>query len=191
MKKISDLSPAQRQALLQFNFTGGPLDDIEGVEKPLLAFGLVAMAWARLETHLDALLIHLNKRRFSREIFNPNHPVSFSNKLKLLKQWFVKHKALSPHKHAVDKLVTRLKTLSAARNEALHAIFSAYDPKKDEITLRSLRYMGNDEFHIARREFSTTKLVSLAAAATNANRSLAAITSKLFTVSAVEQLQKP
>ena len=130
MKKLSDLSSDEQRVLLRFDFTGGPLEDPEQSESALAAFGLVAMSWSRLETHLDALLIHLNKKRFSKEIFEPKHPVSFSRKLKLLKQSFAGHEALSHHKPAIDKLATQLKTLSEARNAFLHALFSEYDAKK-------------------------------------------------------------
>jgi hypothetical protein len=190
MRKISDLSPKERQQLLQFNFTGGPLDDIEGAIPVLAAFGLAAMAWGRLETHLNALLIHLNKRQFSRELFDEDHPVSFSRKLRLLKRWF-RHKALVEYKPAIDKLASQMKILSERRNEYLHALLSAYDAKADEITLRSIHYAGNEEFHIRRHTLSTRKLASFAAAATNTNKALSVISSALFTRNAVAQLQRP
>lgn len=191
MKKLAELSPEERCLLLQFNFTGGPVDSPELAESAFTAFGLAAMAWARLETHLDALLIHLNKKRFSKEIFDPKHPVSFARKLKLLKQWFGGHKALSQTKPAIDKLVTQLKTLSEARNAFMHALFSAYDVEKDEITLRSIFYAGNDEFHIQRRDVGTAKLIRFALTVNSANESLAVITSALFTPTAIDQLQSP
>ena len=191
MKRVSELSPEERRQLLQFNFTGGPLEDptLPG-DLSFAAFGFAAMAWARVETHLDALLIHLNKRRFSQEAFDPDHPVSFSRKLKLLKAWFGRHPALSPYKPAIDTLVTQLKALSKARNDFLHALFSAYDVEKSEITLRALYYAGKEEFHITRRDFGTQKLIGFGVAANSVNQSLAVITSALFTQDAVEQLGK-
>jgi len=189
MKKIADLSPAERQLLMQFNFTGGPLEDIEAAIPALTAFGLAAMAWARLETHLEALLIHLNKRKFSKELFDEDHPVSFSRKLRLLRRWF-RHKALAEYGPEIDKLANQMKTLSERRNEYLHALLSAYDPKTDEIILRSLYYAGDEKFHIRRHTLDTKKLASFAAAATNTNKALGTITSALFTPDAIEALQK-
>jgi hypothetical protein len=191
MKKISELSPDEQRLLLQFNFRGGPIDDPEKAESAFTAFGLAAMSWARLETHLDALLIHLNKKRFSKEIFDPKHPVSFSRKLRLLKQWFGGHKALSHLKPQIDKLATQLRTLSEARNAFLHTLFSAYDEEKDEITLKSLYYAGRDEFHIQRRDVGTAKLIRFAVTVNSVNQSLSVITSALFTADAVELLQSP
>ena len=155
MKTLFELSAEERHLLLQFNFTGGPVDSHEQAESDFTAFGLAAMSWARLETHLDALLTHLNKERFSKEIFDPKHPVSFARKLKLLKQWFGGRKALSHIKPQVDKPATQLKMLSEARNAFMHALFLGYDAEKDEITLRSLYYAGGDEFHIQRRDVGT------------------------------------
>ena len=85
MKKANELSASERARLMHFNFTGGPIDtpDADGMDIPFAAFGFAVMAWGRLETHLDALLIHLNKRRFSKELFDPIHPISFSRKLAL------------------------------------------------------------------------------------------------------------
>jgi len=193
LKKLSELSDKERKQLCEFNFSGGPIEapETEELALPFHAFGFAAMAWARLETHLDALLIHLNKRQFSKEIFDPEHPVSLSRKLRLLKAWFTKHKALSEYKPVIDKLVTQLKTLSQARNAFLHALFSAYDAEKSEVTLRSLYNAGNEEFHITRRDFSTEKLIRFGLTVNSANRSLAVITSALFTTNAVEQLRKP
>lgn len=192
MKKLFELSDKERRQLCQFNFSGGPVEapDTEELALPFHAFGFVAMAWARLETHLDALLIHLNKRQFSKEIFDPDHPVSFSRKLRLLKTWFGKQKALSKYKPAIDKLAKQLKTLSQARNSFLHALFSAYDAQKSEVTLRSLYYVGDEEFQITRRDFGTEKLIRFGLTVNSANRSLAVITSALFTLDAVEELRK-
>jgi hypothetical protein len=190
MKKISDLSPEERRQLLRFNFLDGPLEDIDRAIPALGAFGLAVMSWARLEIHLDALLIHLNKRRFSKELFDEDHPVSFSRKLRLLKRWF-RHKALAEYKPAIDKLSGQMKMLSARRNEYLHALLSAYDAKTDEITLRSIHYAGNDEFRIQLHTLNTKKLASFAAAATNTNRALAVISLALFTRDAIERLRTP
>jgi hypothetical protein len=124
------------------------------------------------------------------ELFDEDHPVSFSRKLRLLKRWF-RHEALAEYKPAIDKLSAQMKILSARRNEYLHALFSAYDVETDEITLRSIHYAGNDEFHIQRKTLNTKKLVSFAAAATNTNGALAVVSSALFTRDAVERLQTP
>jgi hypothetical protein len=91
-----------------------------------------------------------------------------------------RHELLSEHKPAIDKLATQMETLSEARNSFLHALFSAYDGEKNEITLRSLYYAGNEEFHITRRDFGTQKLIGFGVAVNSANQSLAVITSALF-----------
>ena len=191
MKHISELPPNERRQLCKFNFSDGPVEDPEGVEEAFLAFGHVAMAWGRLETHLDALLIHLNKPQFSAKLFDPDHPVSFSRKLKLLKVWFGRHKALSENKNAIDKLIPQFKTLSETRNAHIHSLFAAYDVEKQEITIRSIKYAGMSEFHIMKRDFGIEKLIRLTVAINRANRSLAVITSTIFTYDAVERLGRP
>src|SRR5208282_1755287 len=159
MRRISELSRSEQEALLHFNFTGGPVEDPTACEHPFAAFGFAAMAWGRLETHLDALLIHINKRSFSVELFDMDHPRSFSRKLRLLKKWFRKHKALVNYVPAIDKLVSQLKKLSELRNSYFHALFSDYNSDKDEITLRGLEFVGDDKFHSTRTDLGTQKLI--------------------------------
>lgn len=190
MKRISELPPKERRDLLQFDFRGGPLEDPTGCEKMFYAFGLAIMAWARLEIQIEALLIQINKKSISAELFDPKHPISFSRKLRLLKKWFGRHKLLAEHSKIMDSFITRMRKLSALRNDYFHALLSVYDAKENTVTLRTLHYVGKDEFHIARREFGPQQLVSFAAAATRINNALWEITRQLFTEDALERLRK-
>jgi len=190
MKTISELSPAERRDLLEFNFRGGPLEDPTGCENMLGAFGLAIMAWARLELQVEALLIQINKKSISPELFDPDHPISFSRKIKLLNKWFRRHKLLAEHSEVMAGLVRRMQELSGLRNEYFHALLSAYDAKEDVITLRTVRFLGKDEFHLARRDFGTKQLLSFAAAASIINNGLWEITRQLFTEDALVRLRK-
>jgi len=190
MKQISDLTDDERRNLLAFNFIGGPLDDVDSAIPVFTAFGLAIMAWSRVETHLDALLIHINKRSYSREIFDPKHPIAFSRKLELLRKWFRKHRNLRHLETAIDALAVTLKALSKQRNEYIHALLSDYSEDSDEIILRSIQYIGNDTFHVGHRTFGTRNLVAFAAASTHANFALSEITSKLFTLDGVALLRQ-
>jgi hypothetical protein len=133
MKRLSELSEAERRRLCSFNFAGGPIDDIGEAEIAFAALGVAAMAWARLETHIEAVLVQVNKRRFSQELHDPEHPVFFSRKLRLLKTWFNKHKALAKFRPKIKPVAERAKALSAVRNELLHALFESYDPDGQKI----------------------------------------------------------
>jgi hypothetical protein len=190
MKLISELSPTERSDLLQFNFRRGPLEDPTGCESIFGAFGLAIMAWARLETQVDCLLIQINKKSISAELFDPDHPVSFSRKLRLLKRWFRRHELLSEHAPVIDEFVARMQKLSAVRNDYFHALLSAYDAKEDVVTLRNIRFIGKDQFHIARRKCSGKQLTSFAAAVTVLNNGLWEITRQLFTRDALGRLRK-
>jgi hypothetical protein len=190
IKHVSALSDDERRELMRFNFTGGPLDDPDGMDIQFAAFGLAAMAWARLETHLDALLIQINKKSFSHDIFDPVHPISFSRKLDLLNKWFRRHGALSGLHPAVEKLSSQLKTLSKDRNQFLHALFSAYSLDSGEITLRSIYYTGKESFELRRQTFRAERLVHFAMTVNSANESLWSISSSLFTPRGVELLRK-
>jgi hypothetical protein len=192
VKRLSELPPEEQRRLTQFDFVGGPLEypDNDEMNLPFAAYGFAATAWSRLETHIDAALIHINKPQYSVDLFDMDHPISFARKLKLLKRWFGQHKAPSEHKDDLRALAIRLKALSSDRNILFHSLFSAYDADKMEITLRSISYEGNGLFHLAQREFSTRILIRFGQAANAENRALYAITSQIFTSDIVAQLKK-
>jgi hypothetical protein len=81
----------------KIRFTGGPLDSPEEMKAAAelwRAIGLAACAWARLEQHLDAVLIHVNQPKHSEKLHDPDRPIGFKRKIKLLKRWFNQHPVL-------------------------------------------------------------------------------------------------
>ena len=130
-----------------FLFIGGPIDDSANHAEVFTMLGIAASAWARLEQQLDAVLIHVNKTTVA-ELYHPEHPISFSGKIKLLKRWFNSHKALAALSEDMRQLTSGLKKLSPHRNLYIHSNLEGWSAATQVITFNSIRYEGNDEFRM-------------------------------------------
>jgi hypothetical protein len=96
---------------LTFKFIGGPVDDQSGAEVLFLELGRAVAAWARLEQQVEAILLHVNKREFSEDLFC-EHTVSFTKKLSILKPWFKKHEALLQYNGPFLEIASKLWALA-------------------------------------------------------------------------------
>jgi hypothetical protein len=165
----------------RFHFTGGPIDAPKSASKAFTTIGHAAMAWARLEAQVDALLIHVNQARHDPKLYNPNHPIGFRSKLKLLKTWFNKHPPLKPLAAEMREAVTCLKNLSTNRNLLLHAIMDSYDPTSERVDFTSTKSEGDDTFRIRAYSATLQDLETATAQVIQVNELLwRSITSKVF-----------
>lgn len=169
---------------MEFSFYSSLADQDPSINaKALQAYGFAMAAWARLETHLDALTIHINKPSHDTTLYEGPHPVSFEKKIAVLKRWFNNFQPLSSHKDDMRELTSRLKMLSKEhRNVYFHAIPASYDASKDTIEFHHIRL---DRENNLRARHIVVPLASLAAFAelTNmCNDYLSRITQQVFTV---------
>lgn len=175
---------------MTFQFAGGPIEDRDSAASAFLALGHAASAWARLEQLIDAILIHINNIQFSKKLFDPEHPVSFRKKIKLLKRWFNKHPALAEHTDDIRTITSRLKELAEHRNTYLHSIFEAYDPVTKTLALHSLKFLGDDTFHAKSEKVTLEAIETFADLTIKANRYLwHCVAQPLFTPDAVKRLE--
>jgi hypothetical protein len=106
-----------------------------------LALGLAAAAWARLEKHINSILIQVNKRQHSNEItalYDPNYPTKFSDKIRLLKKYFNQHPALKDFREKITNFASDAKKLSIDRNIYLHSVIQSYDKDAKILELLSI-----------------------------------------------------
>ena len=123
-------------------------------------------------TSPDAIILHINKKEHSEEFYR-EHPVSFDNKIDVVKRWFNRHPALVTHKDFMRELTSTFKILSKqARDPLLHEIFAAYDAQKKELTIQSIRSMGDDNFRLREEKISIEFVYGLNRAINNGNRFL-------------------
>jgi hypothetical protein len=177
---------------LTFLFDGGPISNPEGAEPVFLALGLAAAAWARLEQHLDAVIIQINKTLHSDErlnLYDPEHPRPFTDKIKLLKRYFKKHPALQKHRKVAHDLLQALPKFALERNSYIHSNMENFDPKTQVVTFRNLHTKKNDAVIIERFTPPLQQIVSFAAAISRANKALRTISTEVFTADAIQQLR--
>jgi hypothetical protein len=177
--------------LYSFQFAGGPIDAPEAATDVFLAIGHVAASWSRLEQHIDALLLHVNKAAHSATLYRPEHPVAFSGKLDLLKRWFSRHpvlKRLAPH---MGELTSRLKSHGKERNRYLHSILDTYNPATKAVTFRSVRYSRDGKFRFSKQTVALLTIRTFADIVNDVNRFLWSMSSDIFTEDALKQLQTP
>jgi hypothetical protein len=169
--------------------TGGPIDSFEAHEKLFAAIGYAAMSWARFETHLDAILIQVNAAEHSKDIYRPDHPITFDRKVQLLKRWFNQHPGLAHLKDSMRALTSRAKELSKTRNQFLHCILEDWDASKQHARFNGLKWMGNDEWHATVTNMDLEFLHSFARRANIGNKWLEEMSRTLFTAETLERLR--
>jgi hypothetical protein len=171
-------------------------DDPDQAAPALEALGRTAATWSRMEHHIDALIVQINKPDFSEHLFEPQHPVSFSRKLDLLKRWFNQYPPLSEYTEDIRFLISRLRTLSKesgerllTRNVLLHSIPAQYDSENQVLTLHHMKFVGTD-IHSRHIEVDLNQLENFTQSVKLANDLLGMITKELFTVDGYEKLQR-
>jgi len=201
LRSSSDLRPVLRASFgvrdmpkdspLELPFYSCAVDRTDIPESVYAAIGETAMAWARLEQHLDAVLFQVNKPQHSATLYK-EHPVSFTRKLDLLKAWFNKHPALAAHKEHMKLLRTSLKQISKEfRNPLLHSIFANYDPASKTITFKGMQSVGADQFRMSTSTLELDRLKRAPLTLNQANEILSWISQDLFSEDAVARLEKP
>jgi hypothetical protein len=181
-----------------FAFYHSLVDQDPAVVAPALeAYGRVAASWARLEHHIDALLIQVNKPDHSEALFK-EHPTSFGKKIDLLKSWFNKYPPLSEYREDIRDLTSKLKILSKdsskqfiSRNVLLHAIPARYEPETKVIIFHHMEFSKDGNIHSRHIRITLAQLETFASIVQLANTFLGHITQEMFTVEGYAKLQGP
>lgn len=173
-----------------FVFIGGPLEEPDGKEKLFEALGYACAQWARMEQHIDSLLMHINNDAHSDTIFDPEHPVSFLKKIDLLKKWFNKHPALASLQEDVRLLTSKLKGLSQHRNNLIHGTLERWDSDRTTAEFCTIKTERGGTFKISSHEYTIQGILHIASLTSASNNYLSAITKNVFTPSTLEQLRK-
>lgn len=182
----------------EFALNGGPINNPTEATEALLALGHAAAAWGRLEQHIDAVLMQVNKEQHSNEIldlYDPEHPRPFTDKLRLLKDYFNKHPGLASFTEKIRSFAIVAKSLSLERNEYVHGILEGYDPASQTIIIKSIRPKRDPNnpylFKITVSGVPLATLQGFTDIVNKTNDELETISRQLFTQSAIEQLRKP
>lgn len=178
----------------KFLLVGGPLDTAEDCAFLFAAYGHMAASWSRLETHIDILIMQINKAQHEPEeinLYDPEHPRPFIDKLQLLKRYFNRHPALSEHTETIREIASELKTTSLERNGYLHSALAAYDGHEKIAKFHSIQPKGNDNFQIQFSDVPIEQFYDLIRRINDLNRRLGVVSETLFSKGALERLGKP
>jgi hypothetical protein len=178
----------------KIRFIGGPLDSPEQMKAAAelwRTIGLAACTWARLEQHIDAVLIYLNQPKHSEKLCDPEHPIGFRRKVRLLKRWFNRYPALAEHRKTIREISTDLLILSKTRNAFLHSILDDYNPSTRTAIFRSVQAKAQNTYVATKHEGTIDNLLAFASRTHAAHLKLAGVSPTLFTPDAIERLRKP
>lgn len=185
----------RERGALEFAFYHSLVDDDPTKAAPALeALGRAAASWARIEHHIDALIVQINKPQHDERLFEP-HPVSFVKKIDLLKKWFNQYPPLAEYTADMRWFTMRMKELAQdrpdwiSRNLLLHAIPASYDGEKQELLLHHMKWEGD----MIRSRHITVKMSQLATFSDMVqmgNEFLGLITSELFTTEGYAKISR-
>jgi len=174
----------------QFWAFGGPIDNPSDASDLFQAIGHAISSWARMEHIIDALLVHLNKAAYAQELFEPDYPRNFKKKVKLLQDWFKGHPELKSHADAVKSVLPIIKTTAHTRHLLAHGSIDSYDATTQEITFKSIRPRGNDNFLAQTETLPIEGVLAVAELANASNKFLAALAMDVFGPDSEERFQK-
>ena len=190
-----DLRDNDTGSIEKFRFIGGPIELPNQCGNLFHLIGHFAASWARMEQHIDAILIQINKKDHSDEIddlFDPRHPGNFDQKLRLLRRYFRGHPVLTGHTKTINILADGLKKHSSDRNNILHGILEDYLPGTDpEMILHGVKPARKGNLNFRRSHFPLERLQQLADLINTGHYALCDISKELFTEDAVARLQRP
>ncbi|MER9638350.1 hypothetical protein [Mesorhizobium sp. M0228] len=183
---------------VEFAFYHSLVDDDPSHAAPALeALGRVAASWSRMEHHLDALIIQINKPVHSESLY-AEHPVSFSKKIDVLKSWFNRYPPLASYREDMRYLTSRLKFISKEngskvvlnRNILLHSIPASFDGTRREIVLHHMMFLPDGNIRSRHITITLEQLAAYAGIVQMCNQYLSYITRELFTREGYEKIQK-
>lgn len=168
-------------AVSPITLVGGDLDDLPPFAEPILmAVGLAAFHWARLEQHLDTLLISVNKEYFSKEKFDPTPNTSFQLKIKLFKKWFVIDPRFSAYKNRAKKLAVAFKEASADRHLLFHSNLQRFE-KEPTLTMIAINvHIKGENVVQSRCEWTVGSILNFARNVAGLNRGLRTISHEVL-----------
>jgi hypothetical protein len=189
-----DVTLAAGGRVFHFLFDGGPISNPKTAHDVFIALGIGTAAWARLEQHVDAVIIQINKTQHSHEkldLYDPEHPRPFTDKIRLLKRYFKKHPALQNHKKEIDQLLRGLPALAETRNIFAHGNLEKFDPKTEVARFRIIRTKKDDVIEIQAFTPPLSELMGFADLVSQANKLLRTISAEVFTADAIRRLRRP
>jgi hypothetical protein len=160
---------------------GGELDDPPAFAEPIIrAYGLAALRWGRLEQHLDALLLTVNKEAHGPAVFRDMPNTSFRMKLDLFHDWFVKDRRFVQFHERARRLKTSLKQAARDRQVLFHSNCDGFEEGPPPALRLVNMHLKGEHVIQARYAFSEEKLLHFAAGTQRLNVGLHSFTEEIL-----------
>jgi hypothetical protein len=202
-EKPRDISPPPDDYLTEVSdgtvrhrylYIGGPLEAPDDHRELFFAIGKFAAAWARMEQHMDAILVQVNKAGHSGpelKLFDPDHPRPFSAKLKLLRRYFSRHPALKRYHATVEDFAGGITKAGEMRNTMMHGVLEAYDAGTRRLVVNGVKYIKRDgNFRNRQTDMDIDALHELAHLTNVGHYMLCDISKELFTPEGIASLRR-
>lgn len=176
----------------EIKLVGGHLDDPPDYALPFFtAVGFAMIHWGRLEQHIDALLISVNKEHHSTKSYVPTPNTSFRRKCELFERWLVKDKRFSDHHDNARRLVKAFRSSNMDRTLLVHSnLFEFREGPPPLMVVKNLKIEGKDQnLRISRAEWREEDILEFARSVSGLNRGLYTISQKVLTAGFLESLQ--
>lgn len=176
----------------RYTFIGGPIEAPQENQEIFFWIGLASTSWARMEQHIDAIIMQVNKPSNNHDLFDPDHPKPFGDKIKRLKRLFAHHPDLLEYSPTVDDFSRGLLELAEERNALLHGVLEDFNKANDTFTLNGCRYRKREnDFHHRHQVIPVQRLRELCRLTNIAHYGLCEISKELFTPEFGAKLQRP
>jgi hypothetical protein len=175
-----------------FLFRGGILHHPALCSGPSMSIGYAIAQWARLETHIDALIFQLNRKQFYPDVawITEKHPTNFTDKLDLLKKLFRWHPAISYLVKDVLSFAGSLRNLVGTRNIIAHSVFAEFDQCTLELIFHSFIVNRSGDINLKISKFTAADMGAYAREIDHLNADLVNISSRVFQKETIQKLQE-
>lgn len=174
----------------EFQLTGGPLDEHFGNRAVMAHIGRGLLAWARMEQHLNLLVMTVNREHNSEDLYNDRHPNAFWEKLELANKWFCNHRPLLERKEDFAQVVGHLREMATIRNTIAHGILESLDRATGQVIFKNIT-AKKGRFRVTRSEIHIDLFPRIAVVANAANAYLTDLTHKLCCEEGEKLLREP
>jgi hypothetical protein len=169
--------------LHHFRLSGGPLSHPNTRPEALEAIGWAAAAWTRVETHVDAIIIHVNKVEHASsrpKLYAPRHPNGAQDKIKLMRKWFNDHPALAPKRQEVNKICEHLLDLAKRRNEFVHSLLEDFEHGQVAVALNSVQVKPDGTVNLKKQYVTLREFGAFAGQLNDLNQKLVEVSRFAF-----------
>ena len=178
----------------QYLFHGGPLEHPDQCREASEAIGFAIATWARMETHIDALIFKLNRKEFypNADKITGRHPSFFPDKLDLMKKLLRWNPVVKPLADEGTKIAGRLKELADTRNVLAHSVLEKIETQNRSmmLTFNSFQAKKDGDVKISLHRISLRQLGGYAGELNKLNVRLCGLTSQVFSEQTTQQLTK-